>query len=225
MPTEFHQLRHRKLICLTTSGETTLATTPATEDFSRLLDLAKAAVEAKVDLFQIREKKLSARVLYELTRCIVKITRSSSTKLIVNDRADIAVAAGADGVHLTTISLPADVIRKSFGDKFLIGVSTHSEAEAHAGRVAGADFVVFGPVFETPAKLEYGPPQGLDRLKAVASAMGDFPVLALGGVTVDNVADCIRAGSKGIAAIRMLGDPLQLNRLVGQIRQSFEQTE
>lgn len=225
MPREFQQLQQRKLIYLITRGETTLATTPATEDFSRLLDLAKAAVKAKIDLLQIREKELSALVLYELTRSIATLTRGTATRLLVNDRADIAAAAGAHGVHLTTTSVPVGVIRKSFGDNFLIGASTHSASEALAARAAGADFVVFGPVFETPAKTIYGQPQGLDKLKSIASAMGDFPVLALGGIGVDNVADCIRAGAQGTAAIRMLGDPLQLNRVVGQIRQSFEQSE
>ncbi len=220
MPTEFQQLRHRKLICLITSGETTLATSPTTDDFSRLLDLAKAAVEAQVDLFQIREKELSARVLYELTRSVATLIRGTNTQLVVNDRADIATAAGAHGVHLSTTSLPTGVIRKSFGDKFLIGVSTHSEAEALAARATGADFVVFGPVFETPAKLKYGPPQGLDRLRVIASAMGDFPVLALGGIGVERVADCIKAGASGVAAIRMLGDPSELHRVVEQIRQA-----
>lgn len=218
MPTEFHQLQHRKLIYLITSGETTLATTPATEDFSRLLVLAEAAVEAKVDLLQIREKEMSPRVLYELTKIVANLTRGSNTKLLVNDLAGVALAAGADGVHLTTTSLPASVIRKSLGDKFLIGVSTHSEAEAHAARTAGADFVVFGPVFKTPAKLKYGRPQGLNKLKAIASAMGDFPVLALGGISVERVAECINAGASGIAAIRMLGDPSELHHVVAEIR-------
>ena len=225
MPTELQQLQQRKLIYLITSGETTLATTPATEDFLRLLDLAKAAVKAKIDLFQIREKELSALVLYDLSRSIAAITGGTPTRLLVNDRADIAAAAGADGVHLTTASLPVGVIRKSFGDNFLIGVSTHSASEALAARSGGADFAVFGPIFETPAKTIYGQPQGLDKLKAIASAMGTFPVLALGGIGVERVADCIRAGAQGTAAIRMLGDPLQLNRVVAQIRQSFEQSE
>ncbi|HWN10574.1 MAG TPA: thiamine phosphate synthase [Pyrinomonadaceae bacterium] len=218
MPTEFLQLRHRKLIYLITSGETTLATSPATEDFSRLLDLAKAAVEAKVDLFQIREKELSARVLYELTRSVATLTRGNHTKLLVNDRADIAAAAGADGVHLATTSLPTGVIRKSFGKDFLIGVSTHSEAESLEARATGADFVVFGPVFETPAKLEYGRPQGLDKLRIIASATEDFPVLAVGGIDVDRVAECVDAGASGVAAIRMLSDPTELHHVVAEIR-------
>jgi len=221
MLSEFHRLQHRKLIYLITSGQTTLATQPETEPFSRLLALATAAVEAEVDLLQIREKELSARVLYELTKRIARLTRGSQTKLLVNDRADIATAAGADGVHLTTSSLPARIVRNAFGANFLIGVSTHSEEEAAGARLARADFAVFGPVFETPDKLKYGPPQGLDRLRAIAYASGDFPVLALGGIGVERVAECMDAGASGVAGIRMLGEPNGLARVVAEIRKTI----
>jgi len=197
-------------------------TTPASEDFAHLITLAKAAVSTKIDLFQIREKNLSANVLYALTSRIADITRGSHTKLLVNDRADIAAAAGADGVHLATDSLPAQVVREAFGVDFLIGVSTHSLTEAVAARAAGADFVVFGPVFNTPAKEVYGAPQGLKQLETVAAALDDFPLLALGGISLERIADCIHAGARGVAAIRMLEDPLKLDRVVDQIRGNFE---
>ncbi|HEX7773081.1 MAG TPA: thiamine phosphate synthase, partial [Pyrinomonadaceae bacterium] len=126
-----------------TSGKTTPQT------ISDTLRFVRAAVEAEVTLIQIREKSLPARALYELATRAAEITRNSKTRLLVNDRADIARAAGADGVHLTSQSLPADVVRNIFGPEFLIGVSTHSLDEARAARDGGADFVVFGPVFET----------------------------------------------------------------------------
>jgi thiamine-phosphate pyrophosphorylase len=162
---------------------------------------------------------LSGRVLYELAASIAAITRGSHTKLLVNDRADIAASAGADGVHLATNSLPATVVRNAFGDKFLIGVSTHSLAEARAARADGADFAVFGPIFDTPAKEKYGEPQGLKQLEAITAELGTFPVLALGGISVERIADCIRAGAQGIAAIRMFDDPSQLDRVVNEIRE------
>ena len=109
-------------------------------------------------------KRCRREFLYELTERAVEITRGSDTRLLVNDRSDIARAAGADGVHLTSQSLPADVVRKIYGPEFLIGVSTHSLDEARAARAGGADFVVFGPVFETESKREFGAPQGLNRL-------------------------------------------------------------
>jgi len=158
-------------------------------------------------LFQIREKSLPARVLYDLVSRAAEITRGSKTRLLVNDRSDIARAAGADGVHLTTRSLPADVVRQVYGPEFLIGVSTHSLEEARAARDAGADFVVFGPVFETGSKRSFGEPQGLDKLRQVTGELREFPVLAIGGITFENVGACFQAGASGIAAIRLLNNP------------------
>jgi len=174
-----------------------------------ILRLVRAAVDAEVPLFQIREKSLHARVLFELVARAAEITRGSRTRLLVNDRSDIARAAGADGVHLTTQSLPADVVRKIFGAEFLIGVSTHSLEEARLARAAGADFVVFGPVFE---KRGYSAPQGVDKLAEVTRALGEFPVVAIGGITLDNVDECFQAGARGIAAIRLLNDAENLTR-------------
>ena len=224
MPSDIHLHLHRQkpLIYLITSGQTTLETSPATKDFSSLLSLARAAVEANVDLLQIRERNLSAKVLYKLTASAADITRTSHTKLLVNDRADVAAAAGADGVHLATNSLSAEVVRNAFGDDFLIGVSTHSLTEAVSARAGGADFVVFGPVFDTPTKEKYGEPRGLKQLETVTSELAPFPVLALGGLTLERVSDCIEAGAQGIAAIRMLNDPIQLGGIVDEIRNGFD---
>jgi len=165
--------------------------------------LIEAAVAAALPLVQIREKSLSARVLYELTTRAATIARGNTTRLLVNDRFDIARAAGADGVHLTSRSLPASVVRSICGDGFLIGVSTHSLQTSLDARAAGADFVVFGPVFETPSKQIFGEPQGLEKLREVTNALEGFPVLAIGGINLDNAADCFRAGASGIAAIRL----------------------
>jgi thiamine-phosphate pyrophosphorylase len=210
------------LIYLITSGETTERTTPATEDYANILRTVQAAVAARIDLIQIREKTLSANVLYQLATSAAAITKASATKLLINDRSDIAAAAGADGVHLTTSSLPAAVVRQSFGERFLIGVSTHSAAEADQARQTGADFVVFGPVFDTESKKDGGEPVGLLGLAEVCSQFEAFPVLALGGVTIENVAECFRAGAFGVAAIRMLQQPERLADLTTEIRNRFE---
>ena len=153
---------------------------------------------------------MPARELYELTSSAVELTRGSKTRLLVNDRADIARAAGADGVHLTSQSLPADVVRSMFGSQFLIGVSTHSLDEARTARDGGADFIVFGPVFE---KHGFSTPQGLDKLRNVTSELGDFPVLAIGGVSLENARACFEAGASGVAAIRLLNDPESFKQL------------
>ena len=177
-----------------------------------ILRLVRAAVDVNIPLFQIREKSLQARVLYDLVARAAEITRGSNTRLLVNDRADIARAAGADGVHLTTQSLPVEVVRNIFGAEFVIGVSTHSLDEARAARAGGADFVVFGPVFETESKRAYGEPQGLNKLAEVTRELGDFPVVAIGGITLDNADACFQAGARGIAAIRLLNDIENLTR-------------
>ena len=114
-------------------------------------------------------------MLYELTVSAVALTRGSATKLLVNDRADIAVTAGADGVHLAGSSLRAATIRKTFGEDLVIGVSTHSLKEARVARDESADFVVFGPVFETLSKRVYGEPRGLRELEDVTQELGPFP--------------------------------------------------
>jgi thiamine-phosphate pyrophosphorylase len=156
-------------------------------------------------------------MLFELVARAAELTRGSQTRLLVNDRSDIARGAGADGVHLTTQSLPVEVVRKIFGAEFLIGVSTHSRDEARAASAAGADFVVFGPVFETESKRGYGPPQGLDKLAAVTRELGEFPVVAIGGITLENAGECFRAGASGVAAIRLLNDAENLSSIVNRI--------
>jgi thiamine-phosphate pyrophosphorylase len=185
----------------------------ATPDDPQFLRLVRAAVDAEVPLFQIREKLLSARVLFELVARAAEITHGSKTRLLVNDRSDIARAAGADGVHLTAQSLPVAVVRKTCGAEFLIGVSTHSLVEAQAARAAGADFVVFGPVFETESKRAYGAPQGPEKLREVTRALSEFPVVAIGGITLENFSECFEAGARGVAAIRMLNTAENMDRI------------
>ena len=204
-----------------TSGKTSPQTTPDDPQFSEILRLVRAAVDADVLLFQIREKSLHARVLFELVLRAAEITRGSNTRLLVNDRSDIARAAGANGVHLTTQSLPVDVVRQICGADFLIGVSTHSLDEARAARAGGADFVVFGPVFETESKRAFGAPQGLDKLAEVARELGEFPVVAIGGITFENVDECFQAGARGIAAIRMLSDAENMKNRINRILTRF----
>lgn len=199
---------------LITSGETTARTAPSTEDFARLLKLVSAAVAARVNLIQLREKNLKLRVLYELAVRAAAITRGSSTRLLVNERADIARAAGADGVHLSGRSLAAAIVRGAFGAGFLIGASTHSLAEARSARAGGADFAVFGPVFETGSKRIYGAPVGLENLKETARELAPFPIIALGGVTINNASACMRAGAAGIAGITLFNQARDLQRIV-----------
>jgi thiamine-phosphate pyrophosphorylase len=202
---------------LITSGATRPDSNPASEDFQNLLALVRAAVKARVSLIQLREKNLPAGTLYELTARCAEITEGTTTRLLVNDRADIARAAHADGVHLTTHSIEASVIRRTFGTDFLVGVSTHSLTEAQAASEAGADFAVFGPVFDTPSKRAYGTPVGLEALREAAHTLSPFPLIALGGITQKNASDTLSAGASGIAAIRLFNDPNNLDATVRAI--------
>jgi len=168
--------------------------------------LIESAVESGISLVQLREKNLSARSLYQLTRRAARLTSQSSTGLLINDRADVARAAGADGVHLTSHSLEAGLIRNCFGDDFIIGVSTHSIAEARAARDQKADFAVFGPVFDTPSKRAFGVPVGTNRLRDASLALKPFPLVAIGGIAHENAALAFAAGASGVAAIRVFGN-------------------
>jgi thiamine-phosphate pyrophosphorylase len=158
------------------------------------------AIRAGIDIVQIREKDLPTRELVALTEQAVKAAKGTPTRIVVNDRLDVALALGAAGVHLGTQSIPAEAARRIVPADFLIGVSCHSLEEAEAAQAAGADYIVFGPVFETASKLQYGPPLGLAKLREVAAKIS-IPVLALGGITVERVKACLDAGAAGIAGI------------------------
>ena len=210
---------------LITPGQTTSATTPASEEFEAVLALVRRAALAGISLIQIREKLLHARVLFELATRAATLTRDTATRLLVNDRADIALAAGCDGVHLTTRSLEARYVRqmvaaRSTQTDFLIGVSAHTLAEARVARDGGADFATFSPIFETPSKLAYGAPVGLDRLAVAARTLAPFPLLALGGITLGNAAQALGAGARGIAAIRLFTETDALAAIVRELRRS-----
>ena len=185
----------------------TSQTTPSDLEFRYFLFKVELAVSLELPLYQIREKNLPVRKLYELVSRAAEITRGTSTRLLVNDRFDVARAAGADGVHLTESSIAPRVVRETCGEEFVIGVSTHSLESARAARDGGADFVVFGPVFETASKRAYGPPQGLEKLREVATALQGFPVLAIGGITIDNAESCFAAGASGFAGISWFNRP------------------
>lgn len=197
---------------LITSGH--LAPESSICEINELLELISAAAEAGVSLVQIREKCLLPRGLYDLASKAAAITKDSGTRLLINDRADVAFAAGADGVHLTGGSVNPEVIRRSFGPDFLIGVSTHSTGEVLAAREGGADFATYGPVFESPGK---GEPAGLEKLRRISLHAADFPVLALGGIGEENIVGVLEAGAAGFAAIRFLNDPEKLSGIIRRI--------
>jgi len=160
-----------------------------------VLSYASRAIRNGVDMIQVREKDLAARNLFDLVCRVRDMAAGSKTRVLVNDRLDIALAAGVDGVHLPSNGLPAERVRPLVK---LLGISTHTLDEAIHAERAGADFVVFGPVFDTPGKR----PVGLQPLRTVASQL-KIPVLAIGGVNEENSKEILDTGAAGIAGIRL----------------------
>lgn len=180
----------------------------------------RAAVQAGVDLIQLREKDLASRELLSLAKSAVEFSRESSTRIVVNDRLDIALASGAHGIHLGGQSVPANVVRRLVDKDFVIGVSCHSLEDAVKAEMDGADYVLLGPIFDTPSKRQYGPPLGLNKLSEVAKRIR-IPVLALGGITVERVRPCLKAGARGIAAIRLFQECPSVADRIRELREQF----
>jgi thiamine-phosphate pyrophosphorylase len=156
----------------------------------------------------LREKHLDDRDAYRLSVAVRSAFRGT---LLISARPDIAVAAGAEGVHLPGVGLPAAAVRRHFRH-LLVGVSTHSAKEVSAALADGADYVTFGPVFATPSKLAFGPPLGLELLAEVSSL--GLPVLALGGLDSQRALRALAAGAQGVAGIRCFADPEEAANLV-----------
>jgi thiamine-phosphate pyrophosphorylase len=177
-----------------------------------------AGIAAGVDWVQIREKDLPVRQLLALAEGAVKqARRDGRTRVMVNDRLDVALAAKAHGVHLGVRSMPPAVVRKLAPRDFVIGVSCHSLAESLAAQATGADYILLGPIFATPSKFAFGPPLGLDTLREVSLHM-TIPVFALGGITIDRAVACFQNGAAGIAGIRVFQDCESMEALVRDLR-------
>lgn len=193
---------------MTTRVPRLLAISDAAERRGRPLETWLGELEAAgVDAVQVREKELGDRALYELVQAFRRLWPRT---LLVNGRIDVALAAGADGVHLPSAGLGVAALRRRFGTQVVIGRSTHYPEEVAAARQAGADYVTFGPIFPTPSKARYGRPPGLEGLRrAVATGL---PVIALGGVGPDELPEVVGAGAAGVAGIRAFHDPRILER-------------
>jgi thiamine-phosphate pyrophosphorylase len=174
----------------------------STKQQERLLKKISECAASGIDYIQLREKDLTTRELERLAAKAMTIAWNSRTRLLINSRLDVALACGAHGVHLPSNWLPASearaILMRAGQSRPIIGVSTHSAAEVEPAEAHGADFVVFGPAFE-----KYGTANldGLQQLAAVSRR--SMPVLALGGITLENAEQCLAAGASGIAAIRL----------------------
>jgi thiamine-phosphate pyrophosphorylase len=213
----------KPLIYLITKGDLT------SENYSvqsfQTLQIIESAIKSGISMIQIREKNLPLRLLFDLTTKSIKIRKNPKTKILVNDRADVALAAKADGVHLTSKSISARIIRQNFPRNFIIGVSTHTVEEVVKSEKDRADFVTFGPIFQTPEKEKYGTPQGVEKLAKVVETAQDFPVIALGGINQENLFEVLNAGASGLAAIRLLNNVEKLPYLVKNIQKMARKNE
>ena len=166
---------------------------------AELVRCAALALEGGVDWLQLRDKSASAAALLAQARQLLSVAHQHAARLAINDRLDVALAVGADGVHLAAQSLPVDAAVELAGGRALIGRSVHSLDEATRAAEMGADYVTFGHVFPTSTHPGL-PPRGLAELRAIVEAV-DVPVLAIGGIGLDNLDDVLATGCAGVAVI------------------------
>lgn len=161
------------------------------------------AIMAGVPAIQLRERDLSTGELLPLAQEIHSLTARRAVPLILNDRVDLVLAMNLDGVHLRANSLPVSVVRRLIGPNRLIGISTHSVEDVQRANHDGADYIIFGPIFDTPSKRSFGAPLGLEVLADVCRN-SIVPIFAIGGITSERVRDVRRAGAHGVAVIGAL---------------------
>jgi thiamine-phosphate pyrophosphorylase len=189
-------------------------------EIDALVTAVDTACRAGVRAIQIREKDLDAKTLYALTRRVRAVTDECRARLFVNDRVDVALAVGADGVHCPEQGFPVVDAKRLLEPAGQVGVSTHSLERARLAEVEGADFITFGPVFATASKKAYGAPQGLEALGAVAQAV-DIPVFAIGGITPERVSACLDHGATGVALISSILAAGNVARAVGDFAKAL----
>jgi thiamine-phosphate pyrophosphorylase len=203
----------RPIVCVVTDGG---------GDVGGTLQRIRAAVEAGVALIQIREPRLTDPVLIDLTRRACEAAGESGPRVLVNDRLDVALAAGAHGVHLRGNSFSAARVRERVGNAVLVGRSVHECAEAIAiDREGGCDYLLFGTVFPSRSKPAGHPVAGLEALREVCRQVR-LPVIAIGGITLEHAASVSATGAAGIAAIGLFGDIRSMRSTVESVRQSFD---
>jgi thiamine-phosphate pyrophosphorylase len=183
--------------------------------------LLAEAIDAGLPAIQLRERDLPTRDILRLGLALQSIATPRGVSLIVNDRVDLAMAMGLTGVHLRANSLPIPVVRRLVGPDCVIGKSTHSLAEVQAASQEGADYIVFGPVFDTPSKRPYGPPLGLNQLTE-ACRISKVPVFAIGGVTGASVPSVRRAGAYGVAVIGAVLDRTDVGEAIRELMAALE---
>lgn len=213
----------RPILCYVTDRRSLPLSSSA--DANRLLlENVERTAAAGVDWIQLREKDYSGKEWMQLVSESLRLVSlgGSASRIFVNDRVDVALACGAGGVHLSENGIPVaeacrlrDEFLSARSDKrdFLVGVSCHSMGAALGAARAGADYIYFSPIFKTPLKANYGPPQGLERLSQICRAV-QIPVIAIGGIAADSAMSCFQAGAAGVAAIRLFQESEGLTEIL-----------
>jgi thiamine-phosphate diphosphorylase len=216
------------LICLVTDRHRLSPHADRTQALDRIVQLAAAAAHAGVDLIQIRENDLTVRDLARLVELCVAMAEGTPSKIVVNDRLDVAIAEGAGGVHLRSDSIEAGSVRCLISGEFVVGRSAHGAAEAaEVARRGGVDYLILGTIFSTASKPPAHPVAGVEEL-ARATAAVSVPVLAIGGVSVERAGMVAKAGAHGIAAVGLFIPPAgssfdsHVERTVENLRQAFD---
>lgn len=168
-----------------------------------LVPLLQRVLTAAGPAIQIRERDLSAGDLVSLVREVQTVTAPHRSQLLINDRIDVALGLEGVGVHLRSNSLPVRIARKLLGAERLLGVSVHTSEEAVRAESQGADYVILGPIYETPSKQAFGPPLGIHTLEKVCRLV-DIPIIGIGGVTAARASEMLGAGAFGVAVIRAI---------------------
>lgn len=165
-----------------------------------IVDVVRAAISGGVTAVQLRDKEMPVREMITLANALLEVTRPAGVPLIVNDRIDVALATGADGLHVGQSDLPGDIARRLLGPDLLLGISATTVEEARLAEQHGADYLGVGDVFGTPSKPDAGVPIGLQGLAEI-TRIASIPVVAIGGITLENAARTIEAGASGVAVI------------------------
>jgi thiamine-phosphate pyrophosphorylase len=193
-------------------------------------EIARRAIDGGADVIQLRDKDRSSRELVLIGRQLRGITRKTGTLFIVNDRLDVALACDADGVHLGQDDMRADVARQIAPPMFIIGVSVGTIDEAARAETQGADYLAVSPVFSTASKYDAGPGRGLDVLREIRQSVR-IPVIAIGGITKNNVQEVIAAGADGVAVISAVtgsadiaGAAREIRAIIRKAKRSFGNT-
>jgi thiamine-phosphate pyrophosphorylase len=176
-------------------------------------------------LVQLREKGMPAREFYEQAKAAVAVAAQRGVQLIINDRVDVALAAGAHGVHLGQDDMPPDAARRLLGPEAVIGYSTHNIEQAIAATKLPIDYLAIGPIFATTSKSDTAPVLGFEGLQSVRQAIGTFPLVAIGGITHANAREVIEAGADSVAVISaLLSDPARITEATHQLNLDLRQT-